>query len=108
MKLVHYYLPGSGELWGLAEFDAVHAIGAGGAGLALLATLLQWPDPGLVLREAYASVSHGPGISLPELGAGAPSPAQPHLLAPLDLQEVWAAGVTYQRSKVARMEESEG
>jgi 2-dehydro-3-deoxy-D-arabinonate dehydratase len=30
------------------------------------------------------------------------------LLPPLDLQEVWAAGVTYLRSKVARMEESEG
>ncbi len=29
------------------------------------------------------------------------------LLAPLDSQEVWASGVTYLRSKVARMEESE-
>lgn len=28
-------------------------------------------------------------------------------LAPVDLQEVWAAGVTYKRSQVARMEESE-
>lgn len=29
------------------------------------------------------------------------------LLAPIDAQEVWACGVTYLRSKVARMEESE-
>ncbi len=29
------------------------------------------------------------------------------LLAPVDAQEVWAAGVTYKRSQVARMEESE-
>ena len=29
------------------------------------------------------------------------------LLAPIDAQEVWAAGVTYKRSQVARMEESE-
>jgi 2-dehydro-3-deoxy-D-arabinonate dehydratase len=29
------------------------------------------------------------------------------LLAPIDEQEVWAAGVTYKRSKAARMEESE-
>jgi 2-dehydro-3-deoxy-D-arabinonate dehydratase len=29
------------------------------------------------------------------------------LLAPVDRQEVWAAGVTYLRSKVARMEESD-
>jgi 2-dehydro-3-deoxy-D-arabinonate dehydratase len=30
-----------------------------------------------------------------------------HLLAPVDRQEVWAAGVTYLRSKAARMEESD-
>ena len=30
------------------------------------------------------------------------------LLAPVDTQEIWASGVTYERSKVARMEESEG
>ena len=29
------------------------------------------------------------------------------LLAPVDTQEVWAAGVTYLRSKSARMEESD-
>lgn len=32
---------------------------------------------------------------------------QVRLLAPIDRQEVWAAGVTYQRSQKARMEESE-
>ena len=29
------------------------------------------------------------------------------MLAPLDAQEVWGAGVTYERSKVAREQESE-
>ena len=33
--------------------------------------------------------------------------AQIKLLAPVDTQEVWAAGVTYLRSKTARMEESD-
>ncbi|MCA9090799.1 MAG: fumarylacetoacetate hydrolase family protein [Planctomycetaceae bacterium] len=33
--------------------------------------------------------------------------ADVRLLAPVDRQEVWAAGVTYKRSQVARMEESE-
>ena len=32
---------------------------------------------------------------------------QVRMLAPIDRQEVWAAGVTYRRSQVARMEESE-
>ena len=35
------------------------------------------------------------------------NPNEVQLLAPLDQQEVWAAGVTYIRSKSARMEESE-
>jgi 2-dehydro-3-deoxy-D-arabinonate dehydratase len=37
---------------------------------------------------------------------GAPLPDQPHLLAPVDGQEVWAAGVTYERSREARQEEA--
>ena len=34
--------------------------------------------------------------------------SQARLLAPIDGQEVWAAGVTYKRSKIAREEESRG
>lgn len=35
-----------------------------------------------------------------------PASDKPHWLAPVDEQDVWAAGVTYERSKVARQEES--
>jgi 2-dehydro-3-deoxy-D-arabinonate dehydratase len=35
-----------------------------------------------------------------------PAPAPPSLVAPVGSQEVWAAGVTYYRSRNARMEES--
>ncbi len=43
------------------------------------------------------------------IGPGEPADAaQLRYLAPLDAQEVWAAGVTYRRSKVAREEESAG
>lgn len=38
--------------------------------------------------------------------AGAPVPAPARRLAPLQSQEIWAAGVTYLRSKSARMAES--
>lgn len=38
--------------------------------------------------------------------AGAPVPAPTRRLAPLESQEIWAAGVTYLRSKSARMAES--
>ncbi len=35
-----------------------------------------------------------------------PAQDRPHLLAPIDVQEVWAAGVTYERSRAARQEEA--
>jgi 2-dehydro-3-deoxy-D-arabinonate dehydratase len=53
------------------------------------------------LNHATAGASAGaPGLSLLETG-------DPSLLPPIDHQEVWAAGVTYYRSRSARMEESE-
>lgn len=39
--------------------------------------------------------------------SGVIKPHEVEFLAPVDRQEVWAAGVTYKRSQVARMEESE-
>jgi 2-dehydro-3-deoxy-D-arabinonate dehydratase len=57
-----------------------------------LSSILHAPDP--------AALVH----SLPTLAA-LPT-GQAKLLAPIDEQEVWAAGVTYKRSKVAREEES--
>jgi 2-dehydro-3-deoxy-D-arabinonate dehydratase len=41
-----------------------------------------------------------------EPGQKAPAGEPEHLLAPIQGQEVWAAGVTYRRSREARMEES--
>ena len=41
-----------------------------------------------------------------EDSSGEAVPADARILAPLDDQEVWAAGVTYERSRDARMEES--
>ena len=49
-------------------------------------------DPSAVVRAALAT------------GTATAIPAQPR--APIQSQEVWAAGVTYLRSRTARMEES--
>lgn len=63
-------------------------------GVTCLADILAAPDP---LRQAMQLVD----IQLTTF------PADPKaLLAPVDRQEVWAAGVTYKRSKVARETES--
>jgi 2-dehydro-3-deoxy-D-arabinonate dehydratase len=61
-----------------------------------LADLLVAEDPEELAREL--TVSGATAVRLPNLD----------LLPPLDRQEVWAAGVTYKRSKVAREEESAG
>lgn len=60
-----------------------------------LMDILNAPDPfGLV---KYLTDKTGPAFAA----------ATATFLAPIDRQEVWAAGVTYKRSQVARMEESE-
>src|SRR5438552_8688160 len=49
----------------------------------------------------------GAGILGTKVGAASVAVSDSSLLAPIDHQEVWAAGVTYSRSKAARMEESD-
>jgi 2-dehydro-3-deoxy-D-arabinonate dehydratase len=66
------------------------------AGVTDLQSLLETDD--LLLRRALALLPLGhPQLSLSEV----------QLCAPVERQEVWAAGVTYLRSKTARMEESD-
>lgn len=106
MRLVHYHDPARGGVWGLCESDAIADVATDdGCRGAFLATLLQLPNPIAALKAAAESAGD---FTFSGLATGAPDDWSPHLLAPIDLQEVWAAGVTYMRSRVARMEESEG
>lgn len=57
---------------------------------------LAMPDPISAVREILPIIQNFP------------LPGEIELSAPIDTQEVWASGVTYLRSKVARMEESVG
>ncbi len=66
-----------------------------------LSALLQWDRPAAIVASAADTAPREAATFQAMLEAGA-------LLAPIDRQEVWAAGVTYLRSKVARMAESEG
>jgi 2-dehydro-3-deoxy-D-arabinonate dehydratase len=65
------------------------------AGVERLMLLLEADDPGL--RVADLSREKLPRLPLTSL----------RLLAPVEEQEIWAAGVTYRRSQQARMEESD-
>ena len=67
----------------------------GAVGLESLTSLLESDDP---LAELSKLMAHGaPRLALSSV----------KLLAPVEQQEVWAAGVTYLRSRAARMEESD-
>lgn len=77
---------------GLLDEDRLRPLGAGPL---RLSTLLHDNDVEGRIRQL-----------LDEGGSAIPLAAV-RLLAPIDSQEVWGAGVTYERSKVARQEESE-
>jgi 2-dehydro-3-deoxy-D-arabinonate dehydratase len=94
MRLAKYRLP-TGEISvGQLEDERVVPLDLSGRQYRCLSDILDADDP---LEVADFLVVRNRSISL-ETAA---------LLAPIDDQEVWAAGVTYRRSQVARMEESE-
>lgn len=94
MRLAKYRLP-TGEISvGQLEGERVLPLDLSGRQYRCLSDILDADDP---LEVADFLVVRNRSISL-ETAA---------LLAPIDDQEVWAAGVTYRRSQVARMEESE-
>ncbi|WP_026956010.1 fumarylacetoacetate hydrolase family protein [Algoriphagus vanfongensis] len=67
---------------------------------------LDWDD--LLGRENLKSLLSKESMAWEKLSAGdAENLIQEELLAPMGNQEIWAAGVTYYRSRTARMEESQ-
>lgn len=87
MKLCKFR-DGSGASVGLVEQDKVVPLSG-----VTLTELLEAAD----VAAAANAATKGTPLSLAEV----------ELLAPVDQQEIWAAGVTYKRSQTARMEESE-
>ena len=98
--------PVTGPAWGVLVDDRIEIIASdAGTNGGFLASLLQLPCPARALLERRRG---SPSLKISEVMSAPSSAAAPHLLPPLDLQEVWAAGVTYERSRVARMEETAG
>lgn len=82
-------------------------------GVDTLADLLRFDEPladaVTRLREAVSSAAPSFHVSgLFDSGRQPKGEGELRLLAPIDEQEVWAAGVTYKRSEEARKQESEG
>ena len=76
------------------EGDSLVVLDLASGGLSTLADILAADSPA---KTASSLKPTGEKIAI----------AAAKLLAPIDQQEVWAAGVTYKRSQTARMEESE-
>jgi 2-dehydro-3-deoxy-D-arabinonate dehydratase len=96
MRLLKMRLPSGKETVGLFENGKAYPLSMTGGQYQTLADILESDDP-----PSTAEL-------LADRGAEPIEPANLRLLAPIDKQEVWGAGVTYKRSKTARMEESEG
>jgi 2-dehydro-3-deoxy-D-arabinonate dehydratase len=94
MRLVKYRR-GDGPVGvGVLADDHLRPLDLTRAGVGALADLLAAPDPAALIGRAQGTET------VPLSGVA--------LLPPVDRQEVWAAGVTYLRSKKAREEESAG
>jgi 2-dehydro-3-deoxy-D-arabinonate dehydratase len=89
-------------LFRMKLYRSRHGILAEHAGRFHLLNLSSWDD--LVTRE---DLRDSLGRLIQE-GKPAEAPTLQDLLPPIGSQEVWAAGVTYYRSRNARMEESKG
>ncbi len=91
MKLARYLLPSGKPGVGRIDGDTLIPLQLGGQ-FASLFEILENDSPAATAQF----MSEAQGVPL----------ASVTLLPPIDQQEVWAAGVTYKRSRTARMEES--
>lgn len=93
MKLVAFQVSGGPRQIGILDGEQITP----------LATSGQYPTLQSVLEADNPAAA---AQSLVDKSAQPVALSSAKLLAPIDQQEVWAAGVTYRRSQVARMEES--
>ena len=93
MKLVKCQTATGEVLVAQLDGDMVRPLSFDDSACSTLADIIESDNP----SETAASLVSDQELALTEVT----------LLAPIDQQEVWAAGVTYKRSQTARMEESE-
>jgi 2-dehydro-3-deoxy-D-arabinonate dehydratase len=107
VKICRFWVPEGGAKIGFIEGDRVYDLtGTSREKFGSFSGLLGCDDLRRRIDEVLPLINTRPSIRFADLDI-APDPARPHLLAPITKQEVWAAGVTYLRSREARMGESE-
>lgn len=94
MHLAKYLARTGKEALGLVEDELIHPLSLAAGQYQTLTEILEADDPANAVRFLRDDDAEPVPVS------------SVTLLPPIDDQEVWAAGVTYKRSKAARMEES--
>lgn len=94
MQLLKYLDKNDVPRVGVLDGEIISLLTLPCGGVATLADILEDDDPAGVAQTLLVPYSRVPLAAV-------------QLLPPIDRQEVWAAGVTYKRSRMARMEESE-
>jgi 2-dehydro-3-deoxy-D-arabinonate dehydratase len=103
--LIRYYQPGGGACVGILRGDTVHDASHAFPSLADFFRASCGDAAGAIAAVAGAADESERRFPAAELD-NAPAADAPHWLAPVDEQEVWAAGVTYLDSRKARQEEA--
>lgn len=108
VRLCRFHLPGQGARLGRLVDQVVYDLTSSELPhFTSLTSLLQATTatvPGTLVRDA--TLSNLRAFAYAELDR-VPDPGVPHLLPPVDRQEVWAAGVTYSWSREARVREAQ-
>ena len=107
MRLARFWVPGQGPRLGVCEGETVRALRSPDSSpFESFEALIQRADGAHRLTDTVSQLlTPGPVYSYRELDRP-PSPEAPHLLLPVVPAEVWAAGVTYERSREARLAET--
>lgn len=106
MKICRFHHPRKGARVGLVHNGRVYDLTeAAPDRFSSIKEFLSLQNPAREIKAALDEIERQEGLLFGEIDIP-PDPCRPHLLAPIDHQEVWGAGVTYLRSKTARMEES--
>jgi 2-dehydro-3-deoxy-D-arabinonate dehydratase len=106
LALARFHLPSAGPRTGVINGSVVHDVteAAGSVADWLRASTGRVEAAIHDLEQFAASASTNLETTALEQ---APAPDRAHWLPPVDSQDIWAAGVTYERSRVARQEEAQ-
>jgi 2-dehydro-3-deoxy-D-arabinonate dehydratase len=105
ITLLRYWEPGQGARIGVRIGETVHDVTTSVPSLESWLRSSAGRVTDAIAQLEAAALRSSVGRPFDTL-LNAPDEGVPHLLPPVDEQEVWAAGVTYERSRAARQEEA--